>query len=405
MYNEIIDDKERCCGCGACVYACPKHCLAFDTDYRGFRIVRVADKEKCISCGKCSKVCQLKTTTMAVVSGKSEEASKQNKTGPLYLSRQFAQIKDRNILFDSSSGGMFTAIATVVIKHGGCVWGVEMRADGTAAFCCVDNIPALARIRGSKYVEVSTPVPFEAIKRQLAQGFTVMFSGVPCQVKAVRQCFGDNPSLILIDLLCYGVQSPKVFKRYLSEINPEGKGLERVSFRYKKPSWENYGIKIVYQDGTSYYRSRWSDPYLLTYAKSLYNRDCCAQCRAKEFPRTGDITLGDFWQIDAIKKIPLGLKIKEGLSVVICNTVKGKELIGQLVDLVCLYDIPSSVFPTMTQRYSECHQVNPQREKFEFLLETSTFENAVRAIAVSPLKARLRFQWLYMKRIIKRIIR
>lgn len=405
MYNEIIDDRERCCGCGACVYACPKHCLAFDTDNRGFRIVKATDKEGCISCGKCSRVCQIKLQQKVKASSLNKEAPILSKNASLFLSRHYAQIKDRSILFDSSSGGMLTAIATAVIDDGGVVWGIEMCADGTAAFCCADNKQTLARIRGSKYVEVSTPIPFEAIKQQLTKGMTVMFSGVPCQVKAVHQCLGDNPNLILIDLLCYGVQSPKVFKKYLSEINPKSKDIERISFRHKKPSWENYGIKIDFRDGTSYQRSRWSDPYLLSYAKSLYNRDCCSQCRAKEFPRKSDITLGDFWQIDTIRKLPHGLKIKDGLSVVICNTVRGKELIWQLADRVWLYDIPSNVFPTMTQRYSECHQANPQREQFERLLETTTFENAVRVVIPSQFKTRLRFQWLNMKRMIKRIIR
>lgn len=38
--------------------------------------------------------------------------------------------------------------------------------------------------------------------------------------------------------------------------------------RYKVPGWENYAIKIEYKDGSSYIKSRWKDPYLLTYAKS-----------------------------------------------------------------------------------------------------------------------------------------
>lgn len=110
-------------------------------------------------------------------------------------------------------------------------------------------------------------MPFEFIKKQLNDGKKVLVSGVPCQIQALSSYLGRKyEKLLLVDLLCYGVQSPLIWEKYLSEINPQRKSINSIFMRYKVPGWENYAIKIEYKDGSSYIKSRWKDPYLLTYA-------------------------------------------------------------------------------------------------------------------------------------------
>jgi ferredoxin len=44
-------DEELCCGCGACVEACPRHALSI-VDYKA-----VIDPARCDSCGQCVEAC------------------------------------------------------------------------------------------------------------------------------------------------------------------------------------------------------------------------------------------------------------------------------------------------------------------------------------------------------------
>lgn len=51
-----ISKPTECCGCNACVQACPKSCISFDEDREGFRYPHV-DLNRCINCNLCEKVC------------------------------------------------------------------------------------------------------------------------------------------------------------------------------------------------------------------------------------------------------------------------------------------------------------------------------------------------------------
>jgi 2-oxoglutarate ferredoxin oxidoreductase subunit delta len=51
---------DRCKGCGLCVDACPKHCLASDPESvnpLGYHPVRLIDAGACTSCALCARVC------------------------------------------------------------------------------------------------------------------------------------------------------------------------------------------------------------------------------------------------------------------------------------------------------------------------------------------------------------
>ena len=61
--------------------------------------------------------------------------------------------------------------------------------------------------------------------------------------------------------------------------------------------------------------------------KVYITRESCGSCRAKQFPQLDDITLGDFWQIDTVKKIPRDIKVNQGISVILANSLKGQQLL------------------------------------------------------------------------------
>jgi formate hydrogenlyase subunit 6/NADH:ubiquinone oxidoreductase subunit I len=49
------NDIKDCCGCAACVNACPQGCINMKKDEEGF-LHPIKDMSMCIDCGLCEKV-------------------------------------------------------------------------------------------------------------------------------------------------------------------------------------------------------------------------------------------------------------------------------------------------------------------------------------------------------------
>ena len=103
-----ICDYRLCTGCGVCSVKCPNQCVKMIQNEEGFLYPHI-DISKCIDCGICIKSCHIL----------SEIAS--NK-GRYYK----AWHTDKDVLKKSSSGGVFTALASYVLKHDGVVVGAEI---------------------------------------------------------------------------------------------------------------------------------------------------------------------------------------------------------------------------------------------------------------------------------------
>ena len=101
-------DKSYCCGCRACEQICPKHCIKM-CEKEGF-IYPLIDKKSCIQCGLCEKVCQY------------------NKGGEHFSNVEEQEIyagwnKDEQVVKNSTSGGVFTALSDVILEQGGVIFG------------------------------------------------------------------------------------------------------------------------------------------------------------------------------------------------------------------------------------------------------------------------------------------
>lgn len=53
---KLFENKEQCCGCGACRDICPVQAIELRPDEWGFHYPQV-DEERCVGCGLCRKVC------------------------------------------------------------------------------------------------------------------------------------------------------------------------------------------------------------------------------------------------------------------------------------------------------------------------------------------------------------
>lgn len=321
-----ITEKKNCCGCGACVSACPVGCITMERDEEGFSYPKV-DKEKCINCGKCERVCPVLTVD------RGEEIREKVYPDPCALG---GWNRDEKIREASSSGGAFSLFAEEILKEGGVVFGARYR-DHRVTHVAVTDSEGLAALRGSKYVQSEIGDCYQKAKEYLDQGRKVLFTGTPCQTAGLRTFLGKpDPNLWLVDFICHGVPSPMVFEEYLRSVEEKsGAEITAFSFREKDKGWQSSGLqlgtKITLSDGTVIRNyPALKDTYMNGFLEDIYLRPSCYSCRFKSMPKWGaDITIADFWGIDRF--LP-EMNDGKGTSLLLVNSEQGRRLFSRVKD-------------------------------------------------------------------------
>lgn len=308
-----IAEKNKCCGCHACYNSCPKHCITMKEDEEGFLYPSIS-RESCIECGICEKVCPVLDEEIR----------------PIPIGAYAAQSKDGDLLFNSSSGGIFSVLALNVIEKGGVVFGAAFSLDYKEVYhIAIDNSTELAKLRTSKYVQSRIGESYQAVRNLLDDGKEVLFSGVPCQISGLKKYLKkEYENLTCIDVICHGVPSPELWKRYLINLEQTYQGIiTDVNFRQKKHDWKNFGTSKV-SDGTEIYASKNTDSYMQMFLRNYSLRPSCYSCQTKLVGSNADITLGDFWGIENV--VP-NMNDGRGTSAVVINSAKGHRLFQESI--------------------------------------------------------------------------
>lgn len=315
----LFDDKKDCCNCNACKSICPKDAIDIYIDKYGFEYPKI-NIQRCISCGLCKKVCAF------------QNIKEKNKPIESYA----ALAKNKDLLFKSSSGGIFATIATMYLEEGSTVFGATFDDNINPIHTSITDTNLLYKLQGSKYVQSDIGETYKKTKELLIKGEKVLFSGTPCQVAGLKgYLMREYENLLTIDIVCHGVPSRKFFKDYLKLMEKKLNGKIKVfNFRDKSIGWglngsiiyEKNGIvkkKKIYASESSYYH------YFLN---SECYRESCYNCKYTCENRPADITIGDYWGIESEHPELLGKgKIKEerGISLLVANTKKGKQEINR----------------------------------------------------------------------------
>lgn len=304
-----------CCGCGACANACPRGCIKMEKDQEGF-YSPVLNEAECVHCGLCQKVCP----QLGSESRNNED-----------IKETWASISgNETILRESSSGGLFTELAKLVLSEGGLVYGAAFEEDyHSVHHICVDNLEELKYLRGSKYLQSKTGNVYSEIKSALTEGRKVLFSGTPCQVAGLRKYLGkEYTELLLVDVICHGIPSPELWNEHLSSLEEKNESKAGfVNFRHKERGWNEYGMYISFKNGKEYFKVLREEPYMKLFLLNCALKESCYQCRTKENGSFADITIGDFWGVENVEQ---DLNTKLGVSLALIHTEKGKEFFKRL---------------------------------------------------------------------------
>ena len=319
-------EKEICCGCSACSQICPKNCIAMQVDEKGF-LYPHADEKLCINCGFCEKVCPV----LNLKENNEEKVS------------YAAYNKDEYIRKSGSSGGIFGALADYVIRQGGVVFGAGFSDDfKSARHIAVENGEDLEKLYGSKYLQSEIGDSYKLVKEYLNQDRFVLFSGTSCQINGLKLFLHkEYEKLITVDVICHGTPSPKVWADYVrskEEASNQTKVIN-AQFRNKRFGWHNFVLLLSLSDGTEYCKVQSDDDYMSGFLQNLFLRDSCYHCRCKGKHMMSDITLGDFWGIESV--LP-NVNVDNGISAVISNTEKGREVFNLIKDNLQVFDVEYS---------------------------------------------------------------
>lgn len=147
-----IKNKQDCCGCTSCASACPKQCITMTADSEGF-LYPVVDKTRCIDCHICEKKCPVLGREKVVATPKLDkgEVNRRAIKNAEYLPETYVCfLKDTALRQQSTSGGMFTALAQYVLKQDGVVCGVILDDKQRVIHSFAEKESELKKMRRSK---------------------------------------------------------------------------------------------------------------------------------------------------------------------------------------------------------------------------------------------------------------
>ena len=298
---------EKCYNCGLCQNICPVS--AINIDVSGIFYKPIIDSQKCIDCGLCYERCP------------------SNHKFPLSIpiGAYAGWHNDSQIVYHSSSGGVFYGLAQSILLEGGVVFGAIYTDDCKEVIFASTDETELLKLQKSKYVESLVGDCFKRIKAFLNQGRKVLFCGTPCQCAGLTLFLGKAyDGLIICDFACGGLPSHLMFQHYITWLERKyGAKICNVDFRPKTYGWRRYAVLAKFCNGKRYDRLGTEDPFLRSFLYGKYTvRNCCLNCDFADC-HTSDITIADFW----LNEQYTSLRNPDGISLILCNTQKGRTAV------------------------------------------------------------------------------
>lgn len=310
--------KDECNGCEACLNICPNQAIDMELDDEGFYFPYIKDN-RCVNCDLCMKTCP-------IINPISNRNIKFNDT-----KAYGGYLEDLERLKVSSSGGIWMAAAYTVIERGGVVFGTIFEEDfSSVKFVSAHTISEAEMMRGSKYLNARKGFIYNKVKTELETGKLILFTGLPCEIGGLLAFLKkEYENLVTCELICAGPTSYNVYYNMLDWLEKKHhSSIRQVSFRYKKWGWVPCSFYVEFTNGRKYCKKLADTPFGI--GMTLAKRLSCYNCQYKGEKRKADISIGDFWCIDAHAKYYNEM----GTSVIFARTMKGDTFLEGLKGVV-----------------------------------------------------------------------
>ena len=356
------------------------------------------DQNKCVDCGLCARICPVNS--------------------PVELHtpiKAFAAIsKDTKDLMSSSSGAASSVIANHILAGGGVVYGCVQENYCDIAHRRIDSQTDAYKIKGSKYVQSNIGLIYREVKKDLANGNKVLFTGTPCQIAGLRNYLRkDYENLYLVDLVCHGVPSQKLLRddveKTIYENNIAQKDVIAV-FRKTIKNKSTYCLNLHDKKNNEIplpkkYTELLKNNYITAFMSEITLRENCFSCPFAQGNRCSDITIADFWGLPQCS-IPQN----NGVSLMLATTQKGLSLISEITSEVHIEERPveeaikgngrlqkTNSMPLNKKAFEEDYAINPQEAYKAHLSKYN------RTYVANKRKARIK-QIIYKNKVLSNIL-
>jgi len=372
-----IIESNICTGCTACKNVCPKNAISMEERYDGFLYPKI-DESKCINCGLCKKICP-------VINSQKRESINRCYVG---------YAKDEDIRLKSSSGGIFTLLANYILDNNGIVIGAAFDKNNKLNHIAITNKNELDKLRGSKYLQSNLNDIFSFVKNNLKTK-KILFVGTPCQISGLKSYIkNDFNNLICIDIICHGTPSPKLFDKYVKELEKKNGKLLNYNFRDNSTGWDSYSNSMTFKDKKISERN-YDNNYMKLFLANIALRESCYNCNFKLGNKYSDMTLGDFWGVNNYYP---EMYNKKGVSCIIINTKLGQEIYNKIKNEIEYKNCKLEEIVNGNPSIKDSSKLPVKREDFFNEINNSDISNLVKKYV--PKKSLLE----RTKQLIKRII-
>jgi len=320
IYSIVKDNL--CTGCGTCVSLCPNNAITLTIDANKGIYVPVVDPDGCNNCGTCRLVCpggelDFNELNLEIFGKRSDDDLLGN-----YINCYIGNATDEDIRYNSSSGGLITALLIFALEEkiidGALV--TRMKKDRP-----LEPEPFIARTREeiieaskSKYCPVPANIALNKIlEAQDGERFAVV--GLPCHIHGIRKAQKINKKLrerivLSLGLFCAGTPSFKGTKYLIYKIAKLKHEIKKIDYRGN--GWP--GVMTIISKNSNKTTITYKDMWRF-FGQFFYHPKRCTMCcdGVNEF---SDISFGDAW-------IPECYQDNLGTSLILSRTNRGEQLL------------------------------------------------------------------------------
>lgn len=361
-----ICSKERCTGCGACAYVCPKKCIHSIQNQNGSITFKI-NTEECVQCGRCKKICPQCEKVTLRDNIKAYAAWSNN-------------IETRRT---SASGGIAAELYQLALEKKMKIAGAVSNKDFSVELKLDSSSEAITRYKNSKYVFSTAYRLYDELEHCIKANEKAIVIALPCQIAAIRKIFADSPNLLLCDVVCHGTTPVSYLQQHISMLEKSiGKRADRMSFRDPDSHTYTHTFTLYSNDNRIYAkRMAQGDTYQIGYHKLISYRENCYHCIYAQAKRCSDITLSDYKGLG--KLTPCNYDEKQ-VSCILVHTQKGLEWIDELIKENIIFAEERPIQEPISSDPQLQHPSVKSRARLDFekqiVLSNGDFENAMATV-------------------------